>query len=64
MFSGSKSTIELVCSNSIIEEITDRFGEKTNCRRYDDEHFIIKTEAVFSEGLVSWIMRIRSRIAV
>lgn len=64
MFSGAKCTVELVCSNSIIEEITDRFGEKSNCRRYDNEHFIIKTEAVVSEGLVSWIMQFGSRIAV
>lgn len=64
MFSGEKYSIELVCSNSIIEEITDKFGEKSSCRRYDNEHFIIKTEAVVSEGLVSWIMQFGSRIVV
>lgn len=64
MFSGPSEQIELICSNSIMEEIADRFGEKTPCRKYDNDRFVMKTEAVVSEGLVSWIMQFGSRIVV
>ncbi len=64
MFSGSIEPLELICSDSILKEINERFGDAVPCRRYDDKHFIIRTDAVISEGLVSWIMQYGSNIRV
>ena len=57
MFSGDMQMIELKCANTILEQIFDRFGERINTRRADDTHFLLRTEASISEGLVSWIMQ-------
>lgn len=57
MFTGEMQMVELRCSNAILEPIFDRFGERVNTRKYDDSHFLLRTEAAISEGLVSWIMQ-------
>ncbi|MCH5199057.1 MAG: WYL domain-containing protein [Oscillospiraceae bacterium] len=64
MFSGKTEVIELRCSNSLLEEIFDRFGEKVNTRYYDDKRFLLRTEANISEGLCSWIMQFGPGIEV
>ena len=64
MFSGERQTVELKCSNRILEEIFDRFGERINTRKYNDESFLLRTEASVSEGLVSWIMQFGTDIEV
>lgn len=64
MFTGDMQTIELKCSNLILEEILDRFGERINTRKYDDEHFLLRIEASVSEGLASWIMQFGTDIQV
>lgn len=64
MFSGKTEILELRCSNSLLEEIFDRFGEKVNTRYYDDGRFLLRTEANISEGLCSWIMQFGTGIEV
>ena len=57
MFTGEMQMVELRCSNAILEPIFDRFGERVNTRKYDDSHFLLRTEAAISECLFSWIMQ-------
>lgn len=64
MFSGDLQMIELKCSSTILEQIFDRFGERINTRRADDTHFLLRTEASISSGLVSWIMQFGTDIEV
>ena len=64
MFSGDLQMIELKCSNGIIEQMFDRFGERINTRRADDTHFLLRTEASISGGLVSWIMQFGTDLEV
>ena len=64
MFSGELQMIELKCSNGIIEQMFDRFGERINTRRADDTHFLLRTEASISAGLVSWIMQFGTDLEV
>jgi len=64
MFSGSTEIIELRCNNTLLEEIFDRFGERVNTRFYDDNRFLLRTEANISEGLCSWIMQFGTGIEV
>ena len=65
MFSGDTQALELLCDNSMLEEIIDRFGTTALIRTGDDEtRFLLNTKCVVSEGLVSWIMQFGGRIEV
>lgn len=65
MFSGDTQTLEMLCDNSMLEEIVDRFGNNALIRTGDDEtRFLVDTKCVISEGLVSWIMQFGGRIEV
>lgn len=64
MFSGEIKTIELRCSNSIIDEILDRFGSNVPLRADGDDHFVIKVNAAVSKGLVCWILQYGEDIKV
>lgn len=64
MFTGDNAEIELCCSNEIIDDILERFGEATPVKIFDDTHFIIRAEVELSSGLVSWIMQYGTDITV
>lgn len=64
MFSGKPEKIVLVCENSILEDIYDRFGDEARIRNEDSSKFVLTTEAAVSEGLTSWIMQYGKKIFV
>ena len=64
MFAGDIKPIELVCDNSIIEAVIDRFGEKVKLNKYDDEHFLVTSDVAVNDGFVSWIMQYGKDIRV
>ena len=64
MFSGDVEMIELKCANGLLEQMFDRFGERVNTRKLNDEAFLLRTQASVSEGLVSWIMQFGGEIEV
>ncbi len=65
MFSGDTQTLEMLCDNSMLEEIVDRFGNNALIRTgEDEERFLLSTKCVVSEGLVSWIMQFGGRLEV
>ncbi len=64
MFSGDVEEIELVCDNSVIEEISDRFGTQAKYKPYDIGTFLVKAKAGVSEGLVSWLFQFGAKVKV
>ena len=64
MFSGEIAEIQLVCDNSIIEDISDRFGSDGEYRPYDIGTFVVKAQAGISEGLVSWLFQFGAKIKI
>ena len=64
MYSGEPKPVELICENSILEPILDRFGEKVKLQKYDDNHFSIRTNAAVNEGLTKWIVQFGGKIKV
>lgn len=64
MFAGESQEIELVCDNSIVENILDRFGEGTKIKKFSDEKFKINVELAVNDGLVSWILQFGKNIEV
>lgn len=64
MYSGETEKIKLICDNSIIDDIFDRFGDNIVIRDFDDENFLICVNVAMSTGLVSWIMQYGELIKV
>ena len=64
MYSGEPKPIELICNNEILEVILDRFGDNVKIQKYDEKHFLIKTNAVVSDGLTKWVVQFGNRIKV
>lgn len=65
MFSGDTQTLEMICDNSMLEDIIDRFGSMASIRTGEDEtNFLVTTKCVVSDGLVSWLMQFGGRIEV
>lgn len=57
MFSGENIRIKIRFDNQLINAIYDRFGMDVDVKPDGEEHFILSTNAKFSDGLVSWILQ-------
>ncbi len=64
MFSGDTDEIKLRCSNKILEQVADRFGENIFITNVTDTHFDFAVKAAISDGLVTWIMNYGEQIEV
>ena len=64
MYSGEPKPIELICENGMLELILDKFGERVRLQKYDDESFVVKTNAVVSDGLSAWLLQFGKRVKV
>lgn len=64
MFGGQTDDVKLRCSNSMLEQVNDRFGENIFITNVTDGHFDFTVEAAVSEGLVTWIMNYSDKIEV
>lgn len=57
MFSGEQGEIKIRCSNRLIDDILERFGENIPLMIDGDDNFIVRATVELSDGLVSWIMQ-------
>jgi len=57
MFGGEQISLEVEFSNNLINVVIDRFGRDANIQVKNTDLFILKTQAIMSEGLVQWLMR-------
>ncbi len=65
MFSGKEERVKLCCSNKILEEIIERFGEdKIKLSSQNADNFTAEVVAVTGEGFISWVMQYGSAIKV
>lgn len=64
MYSGESGEIELRCSNTVIDEILEKFGDKIPMKLDGEDKFILKATVDLSEGLVSWITQFGSSVKV
>jgi predicted DNA-binding transcriptional regulator YafY len=64
MYSGSKTTVELQCENSLMDVIIDRFGEDVETSIIDDEHFMVTTEVSTSPTFLSWVFQFDGRVKI
>ena len=64
MFSGEEESITLSCSNLILDEIIEKFGEDVPIKTDSDDRFRIRATVEMSEGLVNWILQYGTDIKV
>ena len=62
-FSGTIEQIELICDNSIYQDLLDRFGTRA-IKKYNSSFFSVKFTGAVSSGLVSWIMQYGDKIYI
>lgn len=56
MFSSERKTVELICDNSVMDAIIDRFGEDVTTYACDMENFRAVVEVAVNSVLFSWIV--------
>ena len=49
MYDGDLETVELLCENSVMDPIVDRFGEDIDTEIADSEHFISRVQVSVSQ---------------
>lgn len=64
MFGGETTDIKLRCSKSMLEQVSDRFGDNVFITNLTDDSFDFGVKAAISEGLVTWIMNYGEKIEV
>ena len=64
MFGGELMETELRCSERILEQVIDRFGENIYIIERENGKFAFRIKALLSEGLVGWLMQFGTDIEV
>lgn len=64
MFGGNMQEVKLRCNNKMLEQVTDRFGEKIFITNVTDTTFDFTAKAAVSDALATWIMNYGADIEV
>lgn len=64
MFGGNMQEIKLRCNNKMLEQVTDRFGDKIFITNVTDKTFDFTAKAAVSDALATWIMNYGADIEV
>ena len=55
MFGTDYTTVELICSNDVMDAIIDKFGKDVTTYVYDMKHFLAKVDVASSKVFFSWV---------
>lgn len=55
MYDGEQCTVQLLCENSMMNTIVDRFGDDVKTHKTDDQYFIAEADVFISPTFFSWI---------
>lgn len=64
MYGGELKRVEFTCSTKILDQIVDQFSEDIFVYKVTDQNFSFSTNALVSEGLISWILQFGKDIEV
>ena len=64
MFGGNTQDVKLRCSNTILEQVTDRFGDNIFITNVTENSFDFTVKAAVSDALVTWICNYADSIEV
>lgn len=55
MLGGEECTVEILCENSLMSSIIDRFGEDVPTEVVDDKHFKVSMTVTLSSNFYGWV---------
>ena len=64
MFSGEEKSVRLLCDNSMIGVMIDRFGNDISIRPSDDSHFIARIQVAVSPLFFAWLTGFSDKIKI
>ena len=64
MFSGEEEMVQLICENSLIGVIIDRFGKDIYISPVDEEHFKTVVKVMVSPQFIGWLSSFGGQIRV
>lgn len=64
MYAGESIRVEILCENSMMNPVIDRFGEGVFVSRADDNHFIISVNVDISPTFFAWIFTFGGKMKI
>ena len=64
MYNGVQKEVELICDNSVMDSILDRFGENVSVYAHDMESFRIIVKTAVSHVFYSWVFGFGGKIRI
>lgn len=64
MYAGESTRVEILCENSMMNSVIDRFGENVFVQKADDEHFIISVNVDISPTFFAWIFTFGGKMKI
>ena len=64
MFGTEHQTVDLICSNDVMDAILDKFGKDVTTYAYDMENFRAEVEVVPSSVFYSWVFGFEGKVKI
>jgi len=64
MFQGETATVKLLCENSTMKAVIDRFSEDVHTTVHDDDHFIATVTVALSPTFYGWVFEFGGNIRI
>ena len=64
MYDGEDKTVTLKCSNEVMKDIIDRFGESVKTRINDNNTFLAEVDVTVSPTFFAWIFAFDGKIII
>ena len=64
MYHGERQTVELRCSDEVLENMVDKFGEDLQFSARDSGTFTVRANVYVSRGLLEWLLQFGGRVEV
>lgn len=55
MYDGERTHVQLVCDNSVMDSIIDKFGIDAKTKKYDDNNFLLDIEIAVNDVFNNWV---------
>ena len=64
MFGKTYETVELTCSNGVMDAIIDRFGKNVKVKIVDEEHFSVSVDESVNNAFFSWVFGFNGSVVI
>ena len=64
MYKGDTKKVSLLCDESIISVVIDRFGDKVHLRKENDNQYYVTVNADISPTFFSWVFMLGNKVKI